>query len=151
MSSENVPDTFNSPPINKWLSRSDTNIQPGGNTSLSNTEGATKQTDAAPLDFEEAVAEFGGNRELVNTVIGKFLGKANTQIQLLKEALEKQDTETLRKEAHKIRGGAGNLTAMQLAMAAERLEKLAQSGKLDEAAEQLTELEKEFNRLKQFV
>lgn len=137
--------------INKWLSRSNTDLQPGGNTSLSNTEGATKQTDAAPLDLEEAVREFGGNRELVNTVIGKFLDKAESQIQLLKKALEKQDSETLRKEAHKIRGGASNLTAMQLAMAAERLETLAQSGKLDEAAEQLVQLEKEFDRLRQFV
>ncbi len=137
--------------INKWLSPSGEDSQPGGNANLSNTEGVTKQTDAAPLDLEEAVREFGGNRELVNTVIDKFLDKAESQIQLLKEALEKQDSETLRKEAHKIRGGASTLTAMQLAMAAERLEKLALSGKLDEAAEQLTELEKEFNRLKQFV
>ncbi len=137
--------------INKWLSRSNEDLQPGSDTNLSNTEGVTKQTDAAPLDFEEAVREFGGNRELFNTVIGKFLDKAESQIQLLKEALEKQDSETLRKEAHKIRGGAGNLTAMQLAMAAERLEKLAQSGKLDEAAEQLAQLEKEFDRLRQFV
>ena len=137
--------------INKWLSPSSEDLQPGSDTNLSNTEGVTKQTDAAPLDFEEAVREFGGNRELFNTVIGKFLDKAESQIQLLKEALEKQDSETLRKEAHKIRGGAGNLTAMQLAMAAERLEKLAQSGKLDEAAEQLVQLEKEFDRLKQFV
>lgn len=137
--------------INKWLSPSSEDSRPGGDANLSNTEGVTKQTDAAPLDLEEAVREFGGNRELVNTVIGKFLDKAESQIQLLKEALEKQDSETLRKEAHKIRGGASNLTAMQLAMAAERLEKLARSGKLDEAAEQLAELEKEFNRLKQFV
>ena len=109
-----------------------------------------KQEDA-PLDLEEAVREFGGNRELVVTVIGKFLDKAEGQIQALNDALDQQDRETLRKEAHKIRGGAANLTAMPLARAAEGLEKIAPSGSFAEAAEQVARLKQEFDRLRQFI
>jgi two-component system, sensor histidine kinase and response regulator len=111
---------------------------------------AGKQKDV-PLDLEEAVREFGGNRELVNSVIEKFLDMAESQIKVLKEALKKQDNETIRKEAHKIRGGAANLTAMSLSMVAEKLEGIAQTGTRDEIEEQLILLEEEFDKLKQFV
>jgi len=111
----------------------------------------TENQDAMPLDFEEAVREFGGDRELVVTVIGTFLDKAAAQVQVLNDALDQQDRETLRQEAHKIRGGAANLTAMALAQTAENLENIAQSGTLTEAAEQVVQLKQEFDRLKQFI
>jgi len=133
--------------IKKWINSNDNNLQTNSNSNvLGNSE-----PDDAPFDFEEAVREFGGNRELVSSVIEKFLDKAEEQIQILKEALEKQDNETIRKEAHKIRGGAANLTAMSLSVVAEKLEGLAQTGTLDEIAEQLILIEKEFDKLKQFV
>jgi two-component system, sensor histidine kinase and response regulator len=111
---------------------------------------AGKQEDV-PLDLEEAVREFGGDRELVVTVIGKFLDKAEAQVQVLNDALDQQDRETLRQEAHKIRGGAANLTAVPLAQAAEKLERIAPSGSFAEAVEQVAQLKQEFDRLKQFM
>ena len=109
-----------------------------------------KQEDV-PLDLEEAVREFGGNRELVVTVIEKFLDKAESQVQVLNDALDQQDRETLCQEAHKIRGGAANLTAMPLALAAEKLENIAPSGSFAEAVEQVAQLKQEFDRLKRFM
>ena len=104
-----------------------------------------------PLDLEEAVREFGGNRELVGTVVGKFLDQAESQVQVLNDALDRQDRETLRQEGHKIRGGAANLTAMPLAEAAESLERIALSGSFAEVSEQVARLKEEFDRLKQFM
>jgi two-component system sensor histidine kinase/response regulator len=114
------------------------------------TSAEEKQEDV-PLDLEEAVREFGGNRELVVTVIAKFLDKAEAQVQILNNALDQQDRETLRQEAHKIRGGAANLTAMPLARAAEGLEKMAPSGAFADLVEQVARLKQEFDRLKQFM
>lgn len=138
--------------VNKWLDATDAELQTSADVDPSDdTEDSAKQTDDAPLDIEQAVDEFGGKRELVNTLIDKFLSKADEQIRILNEAKEKQDNETVRKEAHKIRGSAATLMAMPLALSAENLEKVAQSGMLDEIAEQLAILENEFDRLKQFV
>ncbi len=138
--------------INNWINSTGKNSQISGNVSLSSDTGDfTKVPDDSPFDFEEAIREFGGNRDLVSTVMDKFISKVEEQIQILKEALKRQDSETIRKEAHKIRGGAANLTAMSLAMSAEKLEGLAQKGASDEIAEHLVQLEKEFDKLKQFV
>ena len=130
--------------VNKWLGEPDENPQ-----AISNND--TKQIDEAPFNFEQAVDEFGGNRDLVATVMDKFISNVELQFQIFKDAMEKQDIDTIRKEAHKIRGGAANLTASQLSVAAENLEKCAASGKLNDIAENLAELKNQFERLKSFV
>jgi CheY-like chemotaxis protein len=129
---------------NKWLSRSSEDASAGDDQAqAANTDN--------PLDFELAVEEFGGKKEVVVDVICKFIDQAQAQIQGLKDALEKQDCETLRTEAHRIRGGAANLTALPLARAAENLEEIAGSNLIDQAHEKVEELEQEFVRLKNFV
>jgi len=70
---------------------------------------------------------------------------------LLREAIASEDAEVVRREAHKIHGGAANLTAMPLAAAAERLELLGESGDLAEAPEALDKFEERFQELKRFV
>jgi len=104
-----------------------------------------------PMNYQEAIMEFGENKALLDSVIHKFIENVEAQIPVLKEALEKKDTETLRHTAHKVRGGAANLTALSLAATAEQLETLAKSNKLKEMAYSLAGFEEEFKRLKQFV
>jgi len=107
--------------------------------------------DAAPMNWEEASREFGGNCALLGAAVGQFLAHVEAQTLLLREALAAEDCETLRREAHKIRGGAANLTAMPLAAAAERLESLAELGDCRDAAGAVAAIESGFRELKRFT
>jgi HPt (histidine-containing phosphotransfer) domain-containing protein len=102
---------------------------------------------AAPIDLDEATREFGGDREMVEMVVGGFLDDAKGQVVSLREAVRNGDTETLRREAHKIKGGAANLTAYPLAAAARELEELAKTGRVAEAQTSLDQLEYRFDEL----
>jgi HPt (histidine-containing phosphotransfer) domain-containing protein len=130
--------------LNRWLCQNEQQ------ETADDTEPVQCSSDK-PFDFEMAVEEFGGNSEVVSSLIEKFIEEAETQIKNITDALEGQDNETMRKEAHKIRGAAGNLVAMPLSLAAENLEELVKSGDIDNAAEKVKELQEEFMRLKEYV
>jgi len=104
-----------------------------------------------PIDLDRAEYEFGGNRALLGKVVAQFLVDLENQIDKLGQALDLDDTETLRAEAHRIRGGASNLTADRLADAADRLEVAATDRNPAQAADAFEQLENETSRLKQFV
>jgi HPt (histidine-containing phosphotransfer) domain-containing protein len=103
------------------------------------------------MNWEEASREFGGNCALLGAAVSQFLAHMEAQTLLLREALAAEDCEALRREAHKIRGGAANLTAAPLAAAAERLESLAELGDCREAAGAVTAIETGFQELKRFA
>ncbi len=105
----------------------------------------------APLDFERALAEFEGNREFLTGLLERFLENVRNQLGIIREALDRADSEILRREAHAIKGGAANLAAAELSSAAAELEKTAKSGSLGEAAGELEKLEKAYRRLDEFV
>jgi two-component system, sensor histidine kinase and response regulator len=101
------------------------------------------------LDFGGAVEEFGGNKGLVLKILGDFIAKGREQIEVIRQALLQADSETVRKECHAIKGGAGNLTARDLSMAARCLEELARSGELETGGVAVDVLEQQFLRLKE--
>ncbi len=110
--------------------------------------GATRPEILLPLDYKQAVGEFGGNRELVNTVIHEFVGRLEGQLASLKTAYRADDLETIWREAHKIRGGAINLVAYPLATALKHLEMIAKNGsEKEKLADAIGEAEKEMNKL----
>jgi HPt (histidine-containing phosphotransfer) domain-containing protein len=104
-----------------------------------------------PINLEKAIDEFGGDKELLAEVISGFTAKVIEQIGTIREALSCGDAETVRNEAHTIKGGAANLTAENLAKSAFDLESKAKSGELDGAGEILDNLEREFNLLLQYI
>jgi HPt (histidine-containing phosphotransfer) domain-containing protein len=105
----------------------------------------------APLDFERALGEFEGNREFLTGLLERFLENVRSQLGTIREALDRADAEILRREAHAIKGGAANLAATELSLAAAELEKTAKSGSLGEATGGLEKLEKAYRRLDEFV
>jgi len=112
---------------------------------------AAADTQTAPMDFDRAVDEFLGKGALVESLLDRLLEEVETQIGALQTALMNDDWETLRREAHKTRGGAANLTAAPLACAAEQIELSAEFGHRISAEEGLNWFEQEFERLKQFA
>ena len=105
----------------------------------------------APMDFETALEEFMGNREVLGQMLTEFLETVRTQIDKIAAAIDAVDAETVWREAHSIKGGAANLTAMDLSGTAAELETIGKSGDLDRAPETLEALENDLILLELFV
>jgi signal transduction histidine kinase/HPt (histidine-containing phosphotransfer) domain-containing protein/AmiR/NasT family two-component response regulator len=100
------------------------------------------------FDLPRAVGEFEGDKVFLKEVCGKFVAQVQSQIPVLHEALGRGDTETVRREAHAIKGGAANLTAQGVSDLASELEQKGKAAELDGAEEILGRLEEAFNKLK---
>lgn len=105
------------------------------------------EREEAPVDFEKAIQEFGGQRDLVYSIIEEFSTDIKNQVEVINVALAKEDAVTIRKEAHSIKGGAANIHARQLSKAALHVEELAKAGALTEIPEALIALVKENKRM----
>lgn len=114
----------------------------------------TRASDAdrgTPMDYDRALDEFEQDRTFLKDVLGGFLGVAKDQIRLMHQAIVDGDAESVRKASHAIKGGAANLTAVDLAVAAHELENIGKSGHLADGAEGLGRLERELHRLEAYV
>jgi HPt (histidine-containing phosphotransfer) domain-containing protein len=87
----------------------------------------------------------------LSEVIAGFTEKVIEQIGTIREALSCGDAETVRREAHSIKGGAAGLTAEDLAKVAAELELKGKSKDLDGAGAILDNLEREFEALRRYV
>ncbi len=105
----------------------------------------------APIDLERAVREFDADREFLRELVGGFLNNVRAQVEVIRTAMEKGDAETVRREAHSIKGGAANICAESLSLAAWKLETAGKSGSLGNGREMLRELQHEFCRLEAYV
>ena len=104
-----------------------------------------------PINLEKAIDEFEGDRELVAEVITGFTKKVGEQLVTIREALFCGDAETVRREAHSIKGGAAGLTAGDLAKVAFELESKGKSKDLSGAAQIVDALETKFEVLRRYV
>jgi CheY-like chemotaxis protein/HPt (histidine-containing phosphotransfer) domain-containing protein len=111
----------------------------------------TAHKDNPPMDFNRAVEEFEGDKELVLDLLNEFLENVKDQIETIRRGISVGDAEIVRKEAHSIKGGSANLTAHDLSNVSFELERIGQSGALEEGVMVLEKLENEFRRLETFA
>jgi CheY-like chemotaxis protein/HPt (histidine-containing phosphotransfer) domain-containing protein len=104
-----------------------------------------------PIDLQKVVEEFMGKKELAFSVIEKFLKNLEAQIPAIEKAISENDLERIKKEAHKIYGGASNLIVQTLAKDAKDLETDAKSGITEHFKDQIQSLIKHFDELKTFI
>jgi HPt (histidine-containing phosphotransfer) domain-containing protein len=100
-----------------------------------------------PVDVEAYVERMGGNREIAETIIKGFIELLPVQLRNIEQAIANGDIETVDREAHSIKGGASNVFANDLMLAAKELEMHAKSASLENARELLERIEKEYERL----
>lgn len=67
------------------------------------------------LNFESLMVRLGDNIELVNEILLLFIDTIPEQMDILKSALEKKDSELVQQTAHSLKGSAGNISAEKLA------------------------------------
>ncbi len=143
--------------VNKW-----TNMTPDskaqneiggllvGPVSSTSKPGA-KIEEVAPLDYKKVLEEFDGDEEFLKEVLDGFFDNVKNQIITIEQALNDGDSETVRKEAHAIKGGAANLTADELSRIAFELENIGTSNTIPAGFEVVNRLKKEFTHLVSYL
>ncbi len=110
-----------------------------------------KIEEVAPLDYKKAVEEFEGDEEFLAEVLEGFINNVKNQIRTIEQALDDGDSETIRKEAHSIKGGAANLTAYELSRIAFELEDIGISNAIAAGFDVTERLRNEFTHLVSYL
>jgi len=76
---------------------------------------SVSEEDQNPLDMDRAIQEFMGQKEILLSVLQKFLASAGSQIDRIRQAVKEADYGAIGPNAHAIKGAAANLTADKLA------------------------------------
>ena len=100
----------------------------------------------AVFDGEDLVERLGGNDNLAQRIVGRFLMDTPHQLELLARAINDGDIETAHRAAHTIKGSAANVGGQQLREVAWKLEQLGQAGDLRPAPDIFQELAASFAR-----
>jgi CheY-like chemotaxis protein/HPt (histidine-containing phosphotransfer) domain-containing protein len=107
---------------------------------------AVSDTDKV-FDMDSALARIDGDQELLAEVVALFQRECPKMLAEVRDAIRRCDAATLEREAHKLKGALGALSAQPAAEAARKLEAIAHRGDLAEAAEACRSLEAELTRL----
>jgi CheY-like chemotaxis protein len=110
--------------IHKWMPAENSSAPAAPSHDDSPPGNHPRPADDAPRVFDHAKAlrEFQGDGDLLRQLIGAFVTQLDRQVAVMQAALRNGDLQTVKKEAHSIKGGALNLCAGALADAARRLE-----------------------------
>jgi two-component system sensor histidine kinase/response regulator len=106
-----------------------------------------EETLASVLDCEEFRKRVGGDTKLLYELIDVFLADLPQLWQNLRDALAHSDAQKLKRAAHTLKGAISVFGAQAAHQAAERVEQLADTGNLAQAAEAVIQLERELDRL----
>lgn len=104
-----------------------------------------------PVNFPQAIKEFRGEQQIVEETLIAFVKLCDQQLQLLRLAAGENDFASLSAEAHKIKGGAANLTAYPLALVANELEIAAKGNDMQGVSNLVDEVERQLSALKEAI
>ena len=76
----------------------------------------------SPIDFAAVLEVLGGDKQIVASLLSKFVGELTTDLAAIERAILDYDAETLSKIAHSIKGTSANLHALMLSAAAREFE-----------------------------
>jgi len=74
------------------------------------------------IDFSALLEMLGGEKQIVASLLSKFVDELTTDLAASELAITDQDAEALRQIAHRIKGTSANLHALMLSAAARELE-----------------------------
>ncbi|MCJ7682968.1 MAG: Hpt domain-containing protein [Desulfobacteraceae bacterium] len=106
---------------------------------------------SSPVDVKHLQEITGGDSEFEREITELFLKDTGEHLSELKKAIDEGNATALEMEAHTIKGAGLNIGANKLGEHALALEKKGRSGAFEDAQNMLTELEAEFQRVKDFL
>lgn len=132
--------------LGRWVGPSEETVMPREHPGAPN--GSKEAID--PARIEELRAVTGeGKRDAFLTLAEIFRADGRARLSGIREAIAKDDIAAVAKDAHALRGAAGNLGAMNLADRCKDLEQLASSGSLGGSQDLLEKLEAEHQRVEE--
>ena len=122
----------------------------GAKASTPAEHGAAPEEPALDHSVLEHLRSLQGEDEphLLKELVEMFLEDTEDRLEKLREAVREEDLESLRHEAHSLRGSSANMGAPTMARISRELEQAGDSGNLGEASELLGTLEQEFGRVR---
>ena len=90
---------------------------------------------------DELLARCVGRTDLVQRVVSSFLQQMDQDIPTLVNVVQEGKAEDARQVAHRVKGASANVAAECIRHSAEKLERLASTSQLDDAAANLNDLE----------
>ncbi len=100
------------------------------------------------VDRSALLRRLAGQGELVGRLVKEFLADTPSELAVLRKHLEESDAASARRQAHKLKGTAANLSAEALRAVCFQAEQAAMSGQLARLAELVPAVEGEFERVK---
>jgi signal transduction histidine kinase/CheY-like chemotaxis protein/HPt (histidine-containing phosphotransfer) domain-containing protein len=99
----------------------------------------------AVFDREELLKRLGGREEMLGRFIGMFTTNVSGYMEALLSAIEQNDVEQIRIQAHTIKGAAGNISARRMKDTAATMETAVREGRLDEVSALRLQLKSDFD------
>ena len=99
------------------------------------------------LNREKILARVDGDYDLFQELVDLFLADLPQRLDAIRTAVHSNDSTSLERSAHSLKGAVGNFGRTPAHRAAEQLEEIARSQKLSQAPEIFTNLEAEIERL----
>jgi CheY-like chemotaxis protein/HPt (histidine-containing phosphotransfer) domain-containing protein len=118
----------------------------GAASSLSADENQTP-----PLDCESLVERFMGDWDFVQIILDKFHQQIGTDLEQLEQSLLEHNAERASLLAHRIKGAAANVSAVEVSRVAAELEAMGRAADLTGADERLARIKVECQRLNEYV
>jgi HPt (histidine-containing phosphotransfer) domain-containing protein len=92
------------------------------------------------FDPDEVLEQIGGDKDLLVDIINIFIDTYPEDLKTLQESIEEGDTETIRKNAHRMKGSVSNFGKYRAFESAKSIEDLAKEGNLSKMPEMYNEL-----------
>jgi len=103
-----------------------------------------------PLDLAVVLDEFDNDKPFFMEVLNEFLHTLPPQLLAMENALALPNFQVLQENSHSIKGGAANLTAMDLSRAAAAMEEMSKSCQKEKLRSAMDQLLFEFARVKEY-
>ncbi|CAN2039850.1 two-component system, sensor histidine kinase and response regulator [Candidatus Magnetomoraceae bacterium gMMP-15] len=140
--------------LQKWIKSSKiVNVRPENRVKkieLKNFEIHTKELPG--INIESAIKRMGGNKELYIKLIGKFYREYSNIAVNIRKSLENKEIKDAERQAHTLKGLAGNFSAQTLRNTAQEIETAIKTQQLTEIESLIQSLENEldivFNSIK---
>ena len=104
-----------------------------------------------PVDMDMAMEQVMGNAELLQQLFASFSTTAHAHREAIHSALADKDAATVYREAHKLKGTAGNICVNAMMAIARDLERCGREETLDGADALLAQLTEEIRRYDDFI
>ncbi len=108
-------------------------------------------SEESPVDMESAMTRFGNDKEFFKEMLREFLNYIPEQIKALEEAAKSQDAALVQKNAHSIKGAAGNLSAKKIFSVALNIENMGRNKDISGVLPLIEDLKSEILSLKNFA